>query len=86
MGSLQERSVHGGSITTTKTMQGSRSPRIAPAVRMLNALLAIRKSEVLRGVFRRPVKITFGEFSKRYMEHAKMNKVLGCETNKCSGI
>ncbi|HEV2289702.1 MAG TPA: tyrosine-type recombinase/integrase, partial [Candidatus Acidoferrales bacterium] len=34
----------------------------------------IRKSEILRGVFRRPVKITFGEFGNRYMEHAKVNK------------
>lgn len=38
------------------------------------SLLNIRKSELLRGVFRRPVKITFGEFGKRYMEHAKVNK------------
>lgn len=37
-------------------------------------LLALRKSEVLRGVYRRPVKITLGEFSERYMEHAKANK------------
>jgi integrase len=28
----------------------------------------------LRGVFKRPVKITFEEFGKRYMEHAKANK------------
>lgn len=38
------------------------------------SLLNIRKSEILRGVFRRPVKITFGEFGERYMEHAKVNK------------
>jgi integrase len=38
------------------------------------ALLSLRKSEVLRGVYKRPVKITFGEFGKRYMEHAKANK------------
>lgn len=38
------------------------------------SLLNIRKSEILRGVFRRPVKIAFGEFGKRYMEHAKINK------------
>jgi integrase len=37
-------------------------------------LLALRKSEVLRGVYKRPVKINFGEFSKRYMDHAKANK------------
>ncbi|MGB6483326.1 MAG: integrase [Candidatus Acidiferrales bacterium] len=38
------------------------------------SLLSIRKSEILRGVFRRPAKITFGEFGGRYMEHAKVNK------------
>ena len=38
------------------------------------SLLNIRKSELLRGVFRRPVRITFGEFGKHYMEHAKVNK------------
>src|SRR5690348_15304056 len=38
------------------------------------SLLNIRKSEILRGVFKRPVKITFGEFGTRYMEHAKVNK------------
>src|SRR5215469_5165459 len=38
------------------------------------SLLNIRKSEILRGVFRRPVKISFGEFGERYMEHAKVNK------------
>ncbi len=38
------------------------------------ALMALRKSEVLRGVYKRPVKITFGEFCERYMEHAKANK------------
>lgn len=37
-------------------------------------LLALRKSEVLRGLYKRPVKISFGEFGKRYMEHAKANK------------
>ena len=37
-------------------------------------LLTLRKSEILRGVYKQPVKITFGEFGKRYMEHAKANK------------
>jgi len=37
-------------------------------------LFNVRKSEVLRGVYKRPVKITFEEFGKRYMEHAKANK------------
>jgi len=38
------------------------------------ALYALRKSEIVRGVYRRPVKITFKEFGERYMEHAKANK------------
>jgi integrase len=38
------------------------------------SLLAVRKSEVLRGIYKRPVKISFGEFGERYMEHAKANK------------
>jgi hypothetical protein len=38
------------------------------------ALLALRKSEILRGIYKQPVKITFGEFGDRYMEHAKVNK------------
>src|SRR5262249_194004 len=37
-------------------------------------LLALRKSEVLRGLYKRPVKISFGEFSERYMQDAKANK------------
>jgi integrase len=37
-------------------------------------LHALRKSEVLRGVYRQPVRITLEEFSKRYMEYAKANK------------
>ncbi len=37
-------------------------------------LLTLRKSEILRGVYKQPVKITFEEFGKRYMEHAKTNK------------
>jgi integrase len=37
-------------------------------------LLSIRKSEVLRGTFKRPVKITLGELGTRYMEYAKANK------------
>lgn len=37
-------------------------------------LFAVRQSEVVRGVFRRPVKISFGEFGKKYMEYAKTNK------------
>src|SRR6266849_10443325 len=37
-------------------------------------LLALRKSEILRGIYKRPAKITFGELSTRYMEYAKGNK------------
>src|SRR5271154_1924044 len=37
-------------------------------------LLTIRKSEILRGIYKKPVKISLGEFGERYMEHAKANK------------
>jgi integrase len=37
-------------------------------------LLSIRKSEILRGTFKRPVKITFKELGTKYMEYAKVNK------------
>ena len=37
-------------------------------------LLTLRKSEILRGVFKQPVKISLEEFGKRYMEYAKANK------------
>jgi hypothetical protein len=37
-------------------------------------LLSLRKSEILRGKFKRPVKITFGELGIKYMEYAKGNK------------
>jgi integrase len=37
-------------------------------------LLALRTSEVWRGVYRHPVRITLEDFSKRYMEYAKGNK------------
>lgn len=36
--------------------------------------MTLRKAEILRGVYKRPVKMTFGEFGERYMEHAKANK------------
>lgn len=38
------------------------------------ALLTLRRSEILRGLYKRPVKISFAEFGERYMEHAKSNK------------
>jgi hypothetical protein len=38
------------------------------------ALLTIRRSELLRGIYKQPVKISLGEFGERYMEHAKANK------------
>ena len=34
----------------------------------------MRKSEILRGAFKRPVKIAFGELGVKYMEYAKANK------------
>ena len=37
-------------------------------------LYALRKSEVLRGVYRQPVRISLEEFESRYMEYAKANK------------
>ena len=37
-------------------------------------LLTIRKSEILRGIYKQPIEISLGEFGKRYMEHAKANK------------
>jgi integrase len=37
-------------------------------------LLNVRQSAVTRGVFRRPVKITFADYGKKYMEYAKANK------------
>lgn len=42
--------------------------------REAEGLLTIRKSQVLRGVYRRPSKVNLGDFGKRYMEHAKINK------------
>jgi hypothetical protein len=36
-------------------------------------LLALRKSEVLRGIYHQPVRMTLGEFVVPYMEHAKAN-------------
>ena len=53
-----------------RNQESSRSTNRRDAESLLN----IRKSELLRGVFRRPVKISFGEFGARYMEHAKVNK------------
>ena len=38
------------------------------------ALLALRKSEILRGIYKRPAKITLGELGTRYMEYATGNK------------
>lgn len=37
-------------------------------------LITLRKSEILRGVYKQPIKITLGEFGERYMEYAKANK------------
>jgi len=46
----------------------------SPCKRDAEAILALRKSELIRGVLKRPVKIAFREFGERYMEHAKANK------------
>jgi len=53
-----------------RIQESSHSSRRADA----EALLNLRKSEILRGIYKRPVKITVGEFGKRYMEYAKANK------------
>jgi integrase len=53
-----------------RVQESSRSSRRADA----EALLNLRKSEILRGVYKRPVRITIGEFGTRYMEYAKANK------------
>lgn len=53
-----------------RIQESSHSSRRADAEDLFN----LRKSEILRGVYKRPVKITFGEFGKRYMEYAKVNK------------
>src|SRR5260370_21412959 len=37
-------------------------------------LHALRKSEVLRGIYRQPVRISLEKFAERYMEYAKANK------------
>ena len=54
----------------TRVQESSHSSRKTDA----EALLNLRKAEILRGVYKRPVKITLGEFGKRYMEYAKANK------------
>jgi hypothetical protein len=74
-----------GSITTTGTVSGSRNLRTVPGKADAEALFALRKSELLRGVYKRPVKITFSDFGQRYMEHAKANKRSCCEMSKCLG-
>jgi integrase len=53
-----------------RVQESSHSSRRADA----EALLNLRKSEILRGLYKRPVKIAFGEFGTRYMEYAKANK------------
>ena len=53
-----------------RVQESTHSSRKADA----EALFALRKSELLRGVYKRPVKITFSDFGKRYMEHAQANK------------
>src|SRR5262250_1761465 len=40
---------------------------------------ALRKSEIVRGLFRRPMKITFDEFGERYMETREGEQAVACE-------
>lgn len=47
---------------------GSSSKKVA------ENLLALKKSEVLRGEFKLPSKITFGELGTKYMDYAKLHK------------
>ena len=63
-----------GLTITTQTESGSKSLRKAPVRRDAEGFLALRRSEILRGVYKQPVKISLGEFGERYMEHAKANK------------
>jgi hypothetical protein len=44
---------------------------------------ALRISEVERGVYARPVRITFPDFGKQYMEHAKSHKRSWIRTGRC---
>jgi len=53
-----------------RIQESSHSSNRRDAVR----LFTLRRSEVLRGVYKPPVKTSFGDFGKRYMEHAKANK------------
>ena len=54
----------------SRVQESSQSTKRRDAERLLN----LRKSEALRGVYRRPAKVTLADFGKRYMEHAKANK------------
>ncbi len=40
-------------------------------------LLSLRKSDVIRGIHKCPVKITLGKFGEQYMVHAKETSGLG---------
>lgn len=42
--------------------------------READQLLALRKVEILRGLHKQASQVTFGDFGKRYMEYAKVNK------------
>ena len=56
--------------TRTRIQESSHSSRRRDAEK----LHALRTSEVLRGVYKHPVRITLDEFGERYMEYAKGNK------------
>ncbi len=53
-----------------RVQESSHSSRRADA----EALLALRRAEILRGIYKRPVRVSLGEFGSRYMEYAKVNK------------
>src|SRR5271170_7524249 len=54
----------------SRVQESSRSSNRRDAER----LHALRKSEVLRGVYRQPVRISLKDFAERYIEYAKTNK------------
>lgn len=41
---------------------------------LLKVWLALRKAEIIRGLYQQPSHITLGDFEKRYMEYAKVNR------------
>jgi len=54
----------------TRVQESSHSTNKRDAERFL----ALRKSEVIRGAYKAPVKITFGELETKYLPYAKLHK------------